>query len=643
MKQLIIILLTYVLAITATAQTMNVKMGDVTYLFYAEQMGEMMFGNQNENKNGNTLTIMGKIFDVDDIDEITLDDAAIQDNTVNIDYNGEKANVTIAGNVAQYVSATVNGAHVTINQTNTTAVMGNEITYVLSGTSSDGSLTMNGSYKCTIHLAGLSLTNPNGAAFDIQNKKRIQISAKTDTQNSLTDGKNGSQKGCLYSKGQLHLQGKGSLTVTGNTAHAIKCGDYIVVKNLTLTIPSAVDDGINCNKDLVIRSGYVSISGVGDDGIQVDLEEDVATTGQTEDHEDENSGTIYTEGGTLIINNSTNATTVSGDVKSAKGMKALCIALNAGDITINMSGNASKAISCGDGTKTTTSSGGWGPPGGSSTKWTNVTGSYTQGLPDGTGPKLTINQTGSAYNSSSAKAIKAICAVTIYGGETEIYTKSSGGEGLESKTSVDIQGGKHYFQCYDDCINSAGKIMFNGGVTVCWSTGNDAVDSNAGTTGAITIGDGVAFAYTTKGAPEEGFDCDNNSYIQITGTGIGISAGANQGGGGGGGRPGGGSSSSYTISNAKQGYAFITSTISYTTGNYYTLADKSGNNLVTYSFEKACSSSLALFTATGMVKGTTYYVKSSKAEPTDATTAWHGLYLGSSHTGTSSVTSFTAK
>ena len=185
--------------------------------------------------------------------------------------------------------------------------------------------------------------------------------------------------------------------------------------------------------------------------------------------------------------------------------------------------------------------------------------------------------------------------------------------------------------------------MFNGGVTVCWSTGNDAVDSNAGTTGAITIGNGVAFAYTTKGAPEEGFDCDNNSYIQITGTGIGISAGANQGGGGGGGRPGGGSSSSYTISNAKQGYAFITSTISYTTGNYYTLADKSGNNLVTYSFEKACSSSLALFTATGMVKGTTYYVKSSKAEPTDATTAWHGLYLGSSHTGTSSVTSFTAK
>lgn len=124
MKQLIFILLTYVIAITATAQSMNVKMGDVTYLFYAEQMGEMMFGNQNENENGNTVTIMGKIFDVDDIDEIT---------------------------------------------------------YVLSGTSADASLTMNGSYKCTIQLADLSLTNPNGAAFDIQNKKRIQIPLATTT------------------------------------------------------------------------------------------------------------------------------------------------------------------------------------------------------------------------------------------------------------------------------------------------------------------------------------------------------------------------------------------------------------------------------------------------------------------------------
>ena len=159
------------------------------------------------------------------------------------------------------------------------------------------------------------------------------------------------------------------------------------------------------------------------------------------------------------------------------------------------------------------------------------------------------------------------------------------------------------------------------------------MDSNAGTTGAITIGNGTVFAYTTAGSPEEGLDCDNNSYIQITGTGIAISAGGAQGGG----------SSSSTISNAKQGYNFVTSSLSYSTGRYYTLADASGNNLVTYSFEASCSSTLALFTAKGMTSGSSYNVKYSTSAPTNATTAWHGLYLGSTATGTTSLTTFTAK
>jgi hypothetical protein len=632
------LIIAFVLAIAVQAQTLNVVSGDVTYQFPAEKAGEMNYAS------GTTLTIMDKTFTMNDITKMYVDASEVTDNNVRITYNGTTASVNIARNIAAYVNASVNGGHVSISQTNTADIDGDEITYILKGNTSDGSLTLDGSYKCTVQLAGLTMTNPSGAAITINNKKRIQLSVKKDTENTLTDGTNGEQKGCIYSKGQLQLQGNGTLNIYGKTAHALKSGDYITIKNLTLNILSAVKDGISCNKYFQMKSGNVNISGVGDDGINVDLEEDDATTAQIEDHEDENSGTLYVDGGTLVINNSAAPTIENGDVKGAKGMKALCVALNAGDITINMSGNASKAIRCGDGTKSTSGGNnwGWGGPGGmgNSTTWTNVTGSYTQGKPDGTGPKLTIRQTGSTYSSSSAKGIKAICAVTIYGGETDIYTKSDGGEGLESKTSIDIQGGKHYFQCYDDCINSAGKIMFNGGVTVCYSNGNDAVDSNAGTAGAITIGNGIAFAYTTKGDPEEGFDCDNNSYIQITGTGIGISAGGSQGGGGG--RPG-GNSSGNTISNAKQGYAFITNTISYTSGRYYTLADASGNNLVTYSFAGSCSSRLALFTATGMVKGSTYNVKYSTTEPTDATTAWHGLYLGSSHKGTSSVTTLTAK
>lgn len=210
---------------------------------------------------------------------------------------------------------------------------------------------------------------------------------------------------------------------------------------------------------------------------------------------------------------------------------------------------------------------------------------------------------------------------------------------LKSASSIVFKGGKHYFKCYDDCLNTAGCIVFDGGVTVCYGYGNDAIDSNYGAAGAITIGNGVVMGYTSKGSPEEGFDCDNNSYIKITGYGIGISGGGNQGGGGG----WGGSGSSSSITGAVQGYSLNTSSISYNASRYYTLADSSGKNLVTYSVEASFSSNLSLFTATGMVKGSSYTLKYSTTKPTDATTEWHGLYLGSSAVGTTQVLSFTAQ
>lgn len=721
MKRAATLLIAAVATVVAMAQTLNVEVGGVTYQIPADQAGEMVYAD------GTSVTILNKVYAIDDITRMYIDDAEVVDNTVSVAYDGTTAAVTVAGNIAQYITPTVNGAHVTLVQSNDVGddTCG-EITYSLSGTSTDGSLTLEGSYKTTVELRGLTLTNPSGAALNILNGKRIEISVKNETTNTLTDGTGGEQKAALYVKGHAEFKGKGTLNVYGKTAHAIFSKEYMQMKNCTINVLSAVKDGINCNEYFLLESGTLNISGVGDDGIQSSLD-GTESTGETTDHDSEDTGNIYVEdgtltitttaagakalksdglvrvnggtltlnasgsidtsdssdpsyvaaikgesfvqnngdititvkgvagrgvaadsittnGGSLTITNSATPQTVSSDVKGAKGLKGLNIALNAGTISITVSGNAAKAIRAGDGTQSSSGGGGWGGGGGrpgggmgGGSSWTNITGSYSQGLADGTGPTLTVNCTGSASSSSSAKAIKAICAIYLYGGQTEVNTKTSGAEGLESKTAIYIEGGKHYFQCYDDCINSAGKIFFNGGITVCYSNGNDAVDSNAGTTGAVTIGNGVAFAYTTKGSPEEGFDCDNNSYIQITGTGIGISAGGSQGGGGG----FGGSSSS--ISNAKQGYVLLTNSISYSPSRFYTLSDASGTNLVTYQFAAACSSSLSLFTATGMVKGSTYNIKYSTSAPTDATTNWHGIYLGSTASGTTSVTSFTAK
>ena len=723
MRRIALFLVAAFATLTTWAQTLNVEVDHVTYQIPAAQAGEMVY------EDGSTVTILNKVYNISEITRMYIDNTTVEDNTVSVTYSDGSAAVKVAGNIAQYISVASSGAHVCITQGSDVT---EEITYSLAGSASDGEFYMVGSYKATVELNGLTLTNStpvySGAAICIMNGKRIDLSVKKDTENTLTDAAGGDQKSCLYCKGHLELKGKGTLNVNGKLAHGIKSAEYMSMKNCTVNVKSAVKDGISCDEYFLMESGTLNISGVGDDAIQCDIDGTV-NTGTTTDHEEEDSGNIYIEGGVLTLTTTANGTkclksdstlvvnggtltlnasgavdtsdasdpsyvagssagkfvqnggditmtvkgtagrgvkawdvetnggsltitnsaapaTVSSDVKGAKGIKALNAALNAGEITITMSGNASKAIRCGDGTQSTSggsSGGGGGRPGGGpgggrpgggggGSSWTNITGSYSQGLADGTGPTLKVTQTGSTYSSSSAKAIKAICAVTIRGGQTEVNTSNSGGEGLESKTSIDIQGGQHYFKCYDDCMNSAGPIYFNGGVTVCWSNGNDAVDSNYGRTGAITIGNGAILTYSSKGSPEEGMDCDNNSYIAITGTGIGISAGGVQ------------SSALGTVSNAKQGYYFTSSPSSYAKNTYYTLSDASGNNLVTYSFEAAFSNKCSLITATGMTSGGKYSVKSSTTAPTDATTAWHGLYLGSSAQGTSTViSSFTAK
>ena len=57
-----------------------------------------------------------------------------KDGAVGVTYNGTSATVRVAGNVAQYLTPTVSGAHVSIVQSESLA---SEVTYTLDGTSAD--------------------------------------------------------------------------------------------------------------------------------------------------------------------------------------------------------------------------------------------------------------------------------------------------------------------------------------------------------------------------------------------------------------------------------------------------------------------------------------------------------------------------
>lgn len=714
---------------------------------YAIDREEIVFG-------GNTLTVKGTTYALDDIDSITFDRSApMETDTIRVTYDGATATVSA---LPIGVTATVEAANVEL----TSLVADRELCVVLSGESPCGQFVYNGSYKMTVLLEGLTLTGSTGAAIDIRCGKRIALKLAEGSVNTLADAQtDGGQKAALYTKGHLEVSGDGTLNLTGNVKHALSTKEYMLIKKSagSINVLRAANDGIHAGQYFRMNGGTLTLTDIAGDGIQAEV---------TDDTTDEDNGQLMIAGGSLHITltgsdvaalkSDSLLTVASGNVvirtagESVKGMKSKTdIVVAGGNISVTQSGtclitdgdasytaalkadgnvwvtggtltiastaeagkgisadgwvnvsettgttlidirNEGAGVNTGDGytAKGISSDGGVkiesGTVGitmtGAGGKGIKTDGEFIMGTESGSGPTLNITTTGSRLGNSSgggnfaphwptheqlisarlivarrgpggrpggggpggwgetsggssAKAIKATGAATLLGGELTVKTTADGAEGLESKTAVNILNGRHYLECYDDCINSSGNITFDGGITVCYANGNDAVDSNAGKAGAITIGNGVVLAYTTKGSPEEGLDCDNNSYIRITGTGIAISAGGAQGG-----------SSSSTISNAAQGYAFYTGSVSYQPGRYYTIADASGNNLVTYSFPASFSSTLSLFTATGMVKGSAYSVKYSTIEPTDATEVFHGLYLGSTHQGTTSVCSFTAK
>ena len=138
MKKIYALLTALVLTIAAGAQTLKVTTTNGTYQYPASEMTEntsALFSG------GTTLTIGNDVFNISDIisiEVVSSQESGVEDNTVVIVYNGSTATVTMADNVSNYVTAEVSGAHVSITQINTEAIDDNEITYVLSGSTSDG-------------------------------------------------------------------------------------------------------------------------------------------------------------------------------------------------------------------------------------------------------------------------------------------------------------------------------------------------------------------------------------------------------------------------------------------------------------------------------------------------------------------------
>ena len=557
---------------------------------------------------------------------VTSDDDFIENSqfasVVTIIYNGTTAAVS---NGVSGVEVSSNGAHVVVNST----VSGVE--YVLSGTTTNGSFKVYSEKKFKLSLAGVSILNPVGAAINIQSSKRVFVVCADETTNVLTDGSSYTattdgedMKACLFSEGQLIFSGGGSLTVTGNYKHAITSDDYVRFRSeCNITVASAKKDGIHTNESVIIGGGILNISS---DGDAIQCEE----------------GGITMTGGFAKLSTTDN---------KAHGLKScLDVVISGGAIQAQVAGAASKGISC-DGNLTIS--------GGKLTAFTSQTALYEDndlsscaGIKcDGniliTGGEIAIQSTGGAGKGincdgsitindgtvkvittgtqcvygkldSSAKGIKANGALTINGGTVLVKaTGGEGSEGIESKSVLTVNEGTVAALCYDDCMNASNSIVLNGGNIYCYSSGNDGIDSN----GTLTITGGVIVSSGTT-SPEDGFDCDQNTFKITGGIVLGI----------------GGGTSTPTSSVCTQRTVIYGGSGS--NGEILNIQSADGTSVLTYQIPRAYSQMTVLFSSPNLTSGGSYTI--SKGGTVSGGSEFFGLYSGATYSGGTQAATFTA-
>jgi len=496
-------------------------------------------------------------------------------NTITIAYIDGSASVS--GSVDGVTVAT-DGADVTVTST------AKKVEYILSGSCSDGSFKIYSDYKLKLTLNSLTLTNPTGAAINVQSKKRIFVNLNDGTTNTLTDGSSYNKvdgedmKGCFFSEGQLLFSGSGSLTVNGNYKHGICSDDYILFRpGNNIYVATSKGNGIKANDGVAITGGVlnVSVSGDADKGISSD-------------------GYVTVNGGRTTI-----ITTGGAEYDSDNNDVSACACIKA-DSIMNVTGGTLNLKSTGKGGK-------------------GINTDMDLTISGGT---INILTTGTQYVYSnnldaSAKGMKSDANLTISGGTIKVRTSGGeGSEGIESKAVMNISGGTIEVSSYDDCLNATSAINISGGEIYAYSSGNDAIDSN----GTLSVSGGTIICSGTA-IPEGGIDCDQNTFAITGGTLVAM----------------GGDNSTPTTSACKQPSLIYGG--SGTAGAYISLLDSSSSPVITFKIPRSYSQMSTLISSPSMTQGSSYTL-SIGGTPSGGI-SFHGLLSGNTWSGGSSSTSVT--
>ena len=217
------------------------------------------------------------------------ENADLYENAVRITLTGSSASV--AGNGAYAYGSGV--------------VIKNAGTYIVSGTLTDGSVTVDAyrSSKVFILLDGADVACSNAPAFYVKQADKVFLTLAEGSENFLASGDEYAKEaladgadGTVFAHDDLTINGSGALTVTADCKHGISVNDDLVITGGVIAV-TAPEDGIRANDSLRIRQADISVT-AGDDGL-------VANAAGTY---------LYVESGTFNITAKDDAVRSAGDI-----------------------------------------------------------------------------------------------------------------------------------------------------------------------------------------------------------------------------------------------------------------------------------------------------------------------------------------
>ena len=493
------------------------EISEIDSLNFSQNMIEMLLY---QNGNNNNIS-------VSEIDSIIFKPAQdIEPNTIYVEFNNNVATVRHEITSEDF-TVDVDGANVSIVNTSI-----ENLNYYLSGTSNDGSFSLESEVAYNLILDNIELTSTSTVPLNLSKNIERNIMLANGSVNVLTDNSDSDGKAVINTKGATNISGNGTLTINANKKHGISSDNDININGVTLNINHTADasKGLksDCNISLtdsdvtIVSSGSLTLEelDLGYDptyctaiGADLNFEMNGGNLSITLPESNVAGRGIKVDGNITIFDGDINIvshgggdtyTNSDGEIDS---YKSSCIKADGniyfydGNIILEATGAAGKCVNA-DGEIHL---------GKENEENTLVLDMKT------TGEKFYESGYGEDADYANPKALSAEGDLYVYGGDINVYTENDGGEGLESKNTVHIIDGYIIIDTYDDAINGKSHIQIDGGTLYANSRGNDAIDSN----GTITINGGFIVAAGQQ-APEGSFDCDNNTFKITGGTVVGI-------------------------------------------------------------------------------------------------------------------------